>query len=486
MLGLTGYYSKSLIFWGLSKVTPQGLKNSILQLAIQGKLVDQRPEEGNADELYQQIQAEKQRLIKMGKIRKQKQLPGIAESDIPYDIPYSWKWVRLQDVTYGVGNKNNKILQREVKPKGKFPAIGQGAKLISGYSDLEDKLVNDLPLVMFGDHTRNVKYIDFPFVISADGTKFMKAIGINAKYLFYWMAFAATQLRNRGYARHFTLLVKEPVPLPCKGEQKRIVARIEELLPYIDRYGQVWNELQVFNKKFPEDLQKSILQLAIKGKLVDHRPEEGSADELYRKIQVEKQRLIKKGKIKKQKPSIEIMEDKMPFELPGNWKWVSIDGVCINLQYGTSQKSSEVGKIAVLRMGNIQNGVITYDSLVYSSSDSDIEKYSLNRNDLLFNRTNSKDLVGKTAIYKGDIPAIYASYLIRITPVLLDSEYLNYVMQSHFFWTYCQAVRSDAIGQSNINAQKLKRFVFPLPPLGEQKRIVAKIEELLSLCEKLI
>jgi len=141
--------------------------------------------------------------------------------------------------------------------------------------------------------------------------------------------------------------------------------------------------------------------------------------------------------------------------------------------------------MAVLRMGNIQNGKLKYDNLVYSTYENDIEKYSLKCGDLLFNRTNSKELVGKTAIYKGDMPAIFAGYLVRITPVFSDSDYLNYVMQSQFYWSYCQTVRSDAIGQSNINAEKLKHFFFPLPPLAEQKRIVAKLEEILPLCEQL-
>ena len=181
----------------------------------------------------------------------------------------------------------------------------------------------------------------------------------------------------------------------------------------------------------------------------------------------------------------EIAEDEIPFDIPESWKWVSVGSVCTNIQYGSSQKSAPNGKIAVLRMGNIQNGRLILDKLVYTSDDAEIEKYPLQYDNLLFNRTNSKELVGKTAIYKGEIPAIYAGYLVRVTPLLMSSDYLNYVMQSQFYWSYCQTVRSDAIGQSNINAEKLKQFVFPLPPLAEQKRIVAKLEEILPLCERL-
>ena len=125
-------------------------------------------------------------------------------------------------------------------------------------------------------------------------------------------------------------------------------------------------------------------------------------------------------------------------------------------------------------MGNIQNGRIQTQKLVYTSDMKEIASYPLEYNDLLFNRTNSKELVGKTAIYKSEIPAIYAGYLIRITP-LISSDYLNFVMQTQFYWNYCQIVRSDAIGQSNINAEKLKQFTFPLPPLQEQQRIVEKL-----------
>ena len=203
------------------------------------------------------------------------------------------------------------------------------------------------------------------------------------------------------------------------------------------------------------------------------------------RIRAEKAKLIAEGKIKKEKIIPVISEEDQLFDIPDTWTWTTIADTCTNIQYGTSEKSAPSGKVAVLRMGNLQGGKIDYSNLVYTSNDYDIERCHLEYNDLLFNRTNSKELVGKTAIYKAEIPAIYAGYLIRVTTIMIDSDYLNYVMQSHFFKKYCLSVKTDAIGQSNINAEKLKRFVFPLPPLAEQKRIVAHVEDLLAACKAL-
>ena len=129
--------------------------------------------------------------------------------EVPFEIPESWAWSRLPTITYSVGNKSNQILAKDVLKNGEYPAISQGFALIDGYANDKEKVIHDLPVVMFGDHTRNVKYIDFPFIISADGTKFMKAIILYPLYLYYWMKITADHLRNRGYARHFTLLNKE-------------------------------------------------------------------------------------------------------------------------------------------------------------------------------------------------------------------------------------------------------------------------------------
>lgn len=488
-------------------MTPQELKASILQLAVQGKLVEQRSEEGTGEELYQHIQTEKQALIKAGKIKKEKPLTEIAKDDIPFEIPETWKWVRIGSLLHklvdgthrtpkyttsgipfvSVRNMSNGILSLE---DTKFISAEEHRELWNRCNPQR----GDILLSKVGTTGVPAKVNtdeEFSLFVSVALLKFNNEL-LDIDFLIYSILAPDFQMQckehTRGVGNKNWVIVdiaNTIMPLPPLAEQKRIVAKIEELLPYIDRYEQAWSKLENFNKRFPVDMQKSILQMSIQGKLVEQRPEEGTGEELYQQIQVEKQALIKAGKIKKEKPLPEIAVDELPFDIPESWMWVSVGSVCTNIQYGSSQKSALSGKMAVLRMGNIQNGRIVLDKLVYTSDDEEIAKYPLQYDDLLFNRTNSKELVGKTAIYKEEIPAIYAGYLVRITPLLMSSDYLNYVMQSQFYWSYCQTVRSDAIGQSNINAEKLKRFVFPLPPLAEQKRIVAKLEEILPLCERL-
>nr|WP_317216530.1 restriction endonuclease subunit S [Odoribacter splanchnicus] len=176
--------------------------------------------------------------------------------------------------------------------------------------------------------------------------------------------------------------------------------------------------------------------------------------------------------------------ENVPFEVPKSWVWCKLEDIVCELKYGTSEKSSSVGKIAVLRMGNITNvGTIDYSNLVYSSNDEDIEQYSLEKYDLLFNRTNSSEWVGKTAIYKDEQPAIYAGYLIRIRPLLISPDYLNTVMNSGYYREWCYNVKTDAVNQSNINAKKLSQLMIPIPPLREQGRIVAEIDKWISLID---
>ena len=232
-------------------------------------------------------------------------------------------------------------------------------------------------------------------------------------------------------------------------------------------------------------LRQKILDLAIHGKLVPQDPNDEPASVLLKRIKAEKERLIKEGKIKRSKKSAKSSDTPhYPYLLPNGWEWCNLEDIVCELKYGTSEKSLSVGKIAVLRMGNITNvGTIDYSNLVYSSNNEDIKLYSLEKDDLLFNRTNSSEWVGKTAIYKKEQPAIYAGYLIRIRPILIFSDYLNTVMNSSYYRNWCYNVKTDAVNQSNINAQKLSQLMIPIPPLKEQERIVVEVAKWISLID---
>ena len=232
-------------------------------------------------------------------------------------------------------------------------------------------------------------------------------------------------------------------------------------------------------------LRQKILDLAIHGKLVPQDPNDEPASVLLEHIRAEKERLIKEGKIKKPKKS-KVACDKphYPFELPKGWEWTTVGEISWDLVYGTSKKSSSNGEIPVLRMGNINRcGKIDWNNLVYTSDKDDITKYSLQTNDLLFNRTNSNEWVGKTAIYKGEKTAIYAGYIVRLRVIILDADYVNFVMNSSYYRGWCNDVKTDAVNQSNINAQKLSHFFIPIPPLNEQKRIVNELSSWLNIIE---
>ena len=227
-------------------------------------------------------------------------------------------------------------------------------------------------------------------------------------------------------------------------------------------------------------LRQKVLDLAIHGKLVPQDPNDEPASVLLDRIRAEKKRLVEEGKIKKSElVENPISEDEIPFEVPEGWVWLKVESFTYDLLYGTSNKSSNVGLVPVLRMGNITRiGTVDFSDLVYSSNKDDIEKYELKYNDLLFNRTNSSDWVGKTAIFKSNNPAIYAGYLIRVRCIDVLPDFINLAMNSSYHRNWCFQVKTDAVNQSNINAQKLSKHLIPIPPLAEQHRIVKAVDEL--------
>ena len=525
-------------------MTAQQLKNSILQMAVQGKLVPQDPNDEPASVLLERIRAEKEQLIKEKKIKKEKNPsvifrgadnlpyekvgknePVCIADEMPFDIPDNWEWVRIKNL--GAIIRGSGIKRNETVESG-FPCVRYG-EIYTTYNTLFTSTVSFIPeeinekckhfsygdilMTLTGENkpdiAKAVAYLGEEPVAAGGDLAFWTAHGMNPLYLVYLLASPyvisrKVELATGDIIVHISgdKIGSILIPIPPLNEQMRIVEKIQETECQIRQYSEKEQELTILHRAFPEALKKSILLQAVQGKLVEQDPTDEPAEVLLERIRAEKQRLVKEGKIKKNKHESIIfrrdnsyyekldgvercIDDELPFDIPDSWAWTSVGEVCTNIQYGSSQKSSPTGKIAVLRMGNLQNGRIVLDKLVYTSDLREIKKYPLEYNDLLFNRTNSKELVGKVAIYKSEIPAIYAGYLVRLRPVLIDSDYLNYVMQSQYYWSYCQNVRSDAIGQSNINAEKLKRFKFPLPPLQEQKRIVNKISHLIKKIEHL-
>ena len=310
------------------------------------------------------------------------------------------------------------------------------------------------------------------------------------KYLYYYLPIILKEINGTvsySTVKHLSakILNQMLIPLPPLAEQKRIVTKIEELLPYIDRYEKAWGRLEDFNKLFPVDMQKSILQMAIQGKLVERRPEEGAGEELYQQIQAEKQKLIKEGKIKKEKPLPEISEDEIPFDIPESWKWERWGDISHSIQYGYNAPAQESGRIKMVRISDIQDGKVLWDSVPYCEiTEDDIHTYLLGANDILFARTGGT--VGKSYLVK-EVPekAIYAGYLIRTQySSLLCPEYMKYFMESQLYWDQLRN-GTIATAQPNCNGKTLSKMILPLPPLAEQKRIVAKLEEILPMCERL-
>ena len=492
-------------------MTPQELKNSILQLAIQGKLVEQRAEEGTAEELFAKIQEEKQRLIAEKKIKKEKPLPEITEEEKPFDIPESWKWIRLSQVWSILnGDRGKNYPAKSTLSKKGIPFIS--AINLNGKTVVEDENLLCLSQAQY-DKLGNGKLQKNDVVVCIRGS-----LGKHGVYPFDQGAIASSLVILRNYFSNvcdneFLLLYLDSplffaeikkynngtaqpnlaaksleqflIPFPPLVEQKRIVAKIEELLPYIDCYEQAWSKLEKFNSRFPEDMKKSLLQYAIQGKLVEQRAEEGTAEELFAKIQEEKQRLIAEKKIKKEKPLPEITEDEKPFDIPESWKWVRWGDLSQSIQYGYNAPAQESGRIKMVRISDIQGGKVLWDSVPYCEiKEDDISTYLLGTNDILFARTGGT--VGKSYLVK-EVPekAIYAGYLIRTRySSFLCPEYLKYFMESQLYWKQLQN-GTIATAQPNCNGKTLSKMILPLPPLAEQKRIVEKLEQLLPLCERL-
>ena len=479
-------------------MTPEQLKASILQYAIQGKLVEQRPEDGTGEELYHQIQAEKQRLIKEKKIKKEKPLVEITDNEIPFDIPETWVWIRVGDIgSWGSG----------ATPSRTNPAYYGGSIPWLKTGDLNDGFIKEVPeyitelalektsvrlnpvgsvlMAMYGATIGKLGILEIPVTTNQACCACIPYAGMYNKYLFYYlMSMRKTYIgmAEGGAQPNISKekIVNSLIPLPPAEEQKRIVAKIEELLPYVDRYAAAYEKLEQFSAKFPEDMKKSILQYAIHGKLVEQRPEEGTGEELYRQIQTEKQRLIKEGKIKKEKPLAEIAEDEIPFDIPESWKWVRLIDLCKSISDGDHQPPPQVPNgIPFLVISNVPSGMIDFSNTRYVPQDY-FEALSNDRvaeaGDILFTVTGSYGIPVKVNCNE----QFCFQRHIALMKLLINWDYLFYALKSPVIKSQCDATATGT-AQKTVGLKSLRSMVIPLPPLAEQKRIVAKLEEILPL-----
>jgi len=274
------------------------------------------------------------------------------------------------------------------------------------------------------------------------------------------------------------------------SRQTQIIERIDNLKLSISNFDRQFG----LQSDYINNLRQQVLQEAIEGKLTaEWRREhhelisgDNHALELLEKTRAEKGQLIKEGKSRKEQTLAPISDAERPFVLPEEWAWCRLGDIANGFEYGSSSKSKKEGKVPVLRMGNIQNGIIIWGNLVFTDNEDEIKKYILRPGDILFNRTNSRELVGKSALYNDNRDAIFAGYLVRFHMCgELSSHFANFVMNSNFHRSWCNKVKSDALGQSNINATKLRNYSFPLPPVAEQITIVEKMRYFLLLLDKL-
>ena len=499
-------------------MTPEQLKSSILQYAIQGKLVEQRPEEGTGEELFAQIQEEKKRLIAEKKIKKEKPLPEITEDEKPFDIPESWIWVRLSQIWSILnGDRGKNYPAKSTLSKTGIPFIS--AINLNGKTVVEDENLLCLSQIQY-DKLVNGKLQKNDVVVCIRGS-----LGKHGVYPFDQGAIASSLVILRNYFFNicddeFLLLYLDSplffseikkydngtaqpnlaaksleqflIPLPPLYEQKRIVAKIEELLPLVDRYAVAYEKLEQFNTKFPEDMKRSILQYAIQGKLVEQRPEEGTGEELYQQIQAKKQRLVKEGKIKKEKPLPEIAEEEVPFDIPESWKWVRLSQLAILENGDRSSKypvESDYVDFGIPFFGakDMNGSAMSLENVRYISE----KKFSELGNGKLKNKDFIcllRGSVGKCAAFIADekhrTGFICAQMVIVRCIDKAICDYMQKFLMSPFYSQYIESkVTGTAVRQ--LPAKELGNVLVPLPPLAEQTRIVAKLEELLPLCERL-
>lgn len=486
-------------------MNPEQLKLSILQSAFQGKLTGECLPNETADDLYQQIQSEKQRLISEKKVKKEKSLPEISADEIPFDIPDNWRWCYVGDLfLHNTGKAQNssgstngtirKFITTSNLYWGEFD-FTKVKEMPFTDTELERCTVKkgDLLVCEGGDCGRSAVWdYDEEVCIQNHVHRLRPYRDVNIYYFYYLFYLYKNTGRLRGKGVAIQGLSNEAIhkvvlPLAPLEEQHRIVAKIEELLPYVDRYATAYEKLEQFNAKFPEDMKKSVLQYAIQGKLVEQRAEEGTGEELYQQIQAEKQRLIAEKKIKKEKPLPEIAEDEIPFDIPGSWKWVRVAQI---VTLNPKNDLADDLETSFIPMPCVMDGFRNQHTFEiklwkdikkgfthFAEGDVGVAKITpcfQNRKSVIFRNLKNGYGAGTTELT-----------VVRTINDTVLPEYLLWLFKTEYFIANGVKSFTGTAGQQRIHKDYLATCLIPLPPLAEQKRIVAKLDEILPLCERL-
>ncbi|WP_270842993.1 restriction endonuclease subunit S [Mitsuokella multacida] len=473
----------------------QDLKNSILQRAIEGKLVPQRKEEGTAKELLAEIRAEKARLVKEKKIRKSKPLPEITDEEKPFDIPENWEWVRLGDIllklTDGTHHSPISFPYAEymyVTAKN-IKEWGIDTSNITYVDECTHNAIysrcnpekSDILLIKDGATTGvvTINNLDVPFSLLSSVALLKQTRLVYAPFIVYMLRSNILYKSIRGEMKgtgitRITLKQISPIviPLPPLAEQRRIAAKIEELQPDIDAYDKAQTKLQAIEQRFPDDMKKSLLQYAIEGKLVPQRKEEGTAKDLLAKIRAEKARLVKEKKIKKSKPLPAITDDEKPFDIPDSWEWARFGDISINMD-------SERIPLSVTQRRKLDK---IYDYYGASGIIDKVDQYLFDRPLMLIGEDGA-NLLARTKpiafIARGKYWVNNHAHVIDF-PNGIDMKYMTFYMNAINLAAYVTGTAQPKMNQARMNS-----ILIAIPPLAEQHRIVAKLEELLPLCQHL-
>jgi len=523
----------------------QKLRDLILKLAVRGKLVPQDDSEGSGAKLKERVLADRAGGMRAKRVRKQKPLPDVEPGEVPYKIPPSWTYIRLGDLTnYGATDKaeakdvneetwvlelediekvSSRLLQRVVFAERRFKSSKNRFKkgdVIYG------KLRPYLDKVLVADQDGVCTTEMVPMRPYADvSSEFVRIVLKTPEFIRY----ADDSTHGMNLPRLGTEKARMAViPLPPTAEQHRIVAKVDELMRLCDalerqtedsikahqtlvevclsaltnsqtpeELSDSWSRLEAnFDALFTtqesvELLRKTVLQWAAMGRLCPQVSDGQTGTQIVNEVAKEKETLFSRGELRREKSVSPVDPRRVPHPIPARWAWAKVGEIALFTQYGTSEKARALSDgIPVLAMGNIQGGEVTLDSekLMPRSWD-EFPALILKPGDLLYNRTNSAELVGKTGLYEGPEDSYtFASYLIRIRldHNLVRPKYLNFVMNSPYFReTQVVPHIKKQTGQANVNGTILKNMLVPVPPLKEQDNIIDRIDNLNRTCDGL-